>query len=765
MKRIAFLMAMTLCMTTGFAAKNKKKVQQPLKPMNEFVSELMSKMTVQEKIGQLNLLPSGDIQTGISENSSVSEAIRQGRLGAILNLKGVDYILKVQKMAVEESRLGIPLIFGMDVIHGYETIFPIPLALACSWDIPAIEQSARIAAKEATADGLFWTYSPMVDICVDPRWGRVAEGAGEDPFLGARIAEAMVRGYQGDLSFNSQLSTFNMLACLKHYALYGGAEAGRDYNTVDMSRIRMYNQYFPPYKAAVEAGVGSVMSSFNTVDYVPATANKWLLTDVLRQQWKFDGFVVTDYGAINEMMNHGLGNQQQVAALALKAGTDMDMCSEAFTATLEKSLQEGKVTMEEIDQACRRVLEAKYKLGLFADPYRYCDKSRRATDIYTPEHRQAARNLASETFVLLKNDNVLPLKKQGTIALIGPLANTKNNIPGSWSPTATNQYPTLLEGMQRALQGKATLLYAQGCNICRDPVLQNDGSFSRTIARGDDDLMKQQSLEIARKADVIVCAMGELQEMSGECSSRSNLELFDVQRELLDELLQLGKPVVLLNFAGRPTVLAWEQQHVPAILNVWFAGSETGDAISDVLFGDKSPSGKLTMSMPQNMGQIPIYYNHLNTGRPVEEGTQKFVKFQSNYLDIRNEPLYPFGYGLSYTTFEYSDITLSSDQMKMDGTITASVTIKNTGNYDSDEVVQLYIRDVVGSISRPVKELKGFQRIHLNMGESQTVTFTITPDLLKFYDYNLNDVIEPGDFDIMIGPNSRDVKKKTITVL
>lgn len=765
MKRIAFLMAMTLCMTTGLTAKNKKKVQQPLKPMNEFVSELMSKMTVQEKIGQLNLLPSGDIQTGISENSSVSEAIRQGCLGAILNLKGVDYILKVQKMAVEESRLGIPLIFGMDVIHGYETIFPIPLALACSWDIPAIEQSARIAAKEATADGLFWTYSPMVDICVDPRWGRVAEGAGEDPFLGARIAEAMVRGYQGDLSFNSQLSTFNMLACLKHYALYGGAEAGRDYNTVDMSRIRMYNQYFPPYKAAVEAGVGSVMSSFNTVDYVPATANKWLLTDVLRQQWKFDGFVVTDYGAINEMMNHGLGNQQQVAALALKAGTDMDMCSEAFTATLEKSLQEGKVTMEEIDQACRRVLEAKYKLGLFADPYRYCDKSRRATDIYTPEHRQAARNLASETFVLLKNDNVLPLKKQGTIALIGPLANTKNNIPGSWSPTATNQYPTLLEGMQRALQGKATLLYAQGSNICRDSVLQNDGSFSRTIARGDDDLMKQQALEIARQADVIVCAMGELQEMSGECSSRSNLELFDVQRELLDELLQLGKPVVLLNFAGRPTVLTWEQQHVPAILNVWFAGSETGDAICDVLFGDKSPSGKLTMSMPQNMGQIPIYYNHLNTGRPVEEGTQKFVKFQSNYLDVRNEPLYPFGYGLSYTTFEYSDITLSSDQMKMDGTITASVTIKNTGNYDADEVVQLYIRDVVGSISRPVKELKGFQRIHLNMGESQTVTFTITPDLLKFYDYNLNDVIEPGDFDIMIGPNSRDVKKKTITVL
>ena len=762
---LALLLAFTLSVTKGFSANHQKKNEQPSKPMNEFVSELMSKMTVQEKIGQLNLLPSGDIQTGVSENSSVSEAIRQGRLGAILNLKGVDNIRKVQQMAVEESRLGIPLIFGMDVIHGYETIFPIPLALACSWDIPAIEQSARIAAKEATADGLCWTYSPMVDISIDPRWGRVAEGAGEDPFLGSRMAEAMVRGYQGDLTFNSQLSTFNLLACLKHYALYGGSEAGRDYNTVDMSRIRMYNQYFPPYKAAVEAGVGSVMSSFNTVDYVPATGNSWLLTDVLRQQWKFDGFVVTDYGAINEMMNHGMGNQQQVAALALKAGTDMDMCSEAFTATLEKSLQEGKVTMEEIDQACRRVLEAKYKLGLFYDPYRYCDKSRRATDIYTPEHRQAARHLATETFVLLKNDNVLPLKKQGTIALIGPLADTKNNIPGSWAPTATYQYPTLREGMQKALEGKATLLYAQGSNICRDSVLQADGSFYRAIPRGNDAQMKQQALEIARKADVIVCAMGELQEMSGECSSRSNLELFDVQRELLEELLKLGKPLVLLNFAGRPTVLSWEQQHVPAILNVWFAGSETGDAICDVLFGDKSPSGKLTMSMPQNMGQIPVYYNHLNTGRPVAEDTQKFVKFQSNYLDVRNEPLYPFGYGLSYTTFEYSDITLSSDQMKDDGTITASVTIKNTGNYDADEVVQLYIRDVVGSISRPVKELKGFQRIHLKTGESQTVTFTISPDLLRFYDYNQNNVLEPGTFVIMVGPNSRDVKKKTITVL
>ena len=758
MKRLALLMAVSLCVNTGFAAK-KKQVQQTLKPMNEFVGELMGKMTVEEKIGQLNLLPSGDIQTGISENSPIGEMIRQGRLSAILNLKGVDHITKIQKMAVEESRLGIPLIFGMDVIHGYETIFPIPLAMSCSWDLPAIEQSARIAAKEATADGISWTYSPMVDISVDPRWGRVAEGAGEDPFLGSRIAEAMVRGYQGDLTRRDQL-----MACLKHYALYGASEAGRDYNTVDMSRIRMYNQYFPPYKAAVEAGVGSVMSSFNTVDYVPATANRWLITDVLRQQWQFGGFLVTDYGAINEMMQHGLGNQQQVAALALKAGTDMDMCSEAFTATLEKSLREGKVTIDEIDRACRRVLEAKYKLGLFADPYRFCDKSRRATDIYTVEHRQIARQLATETFVLLKNDQVLPLKKQGTVALIGPLADSKENIPGSWSPTATYQYPTLREAMQRALQGRATLLYAQGSNICRDAVVQADGSFNHNIPRGDDAQLKQQALDIARQADVIVCAMGELQEMSGESASRSNIELFDVQRELLDELLKLKKPLVLLNFAGRPTVLSWEQQHVPAILNVWFAGSETGDAICDVLFGDKAPSGKLTMSMPQNGGQIPLYYNHLNTGRPVAEGTNKFFKYQSNYIDVRNEPLYPFGYGLSYTTFDYSDVTLSSTRMQADGSLSASVTVKNTGRYDADEIVQLYIRDVVASISRPVKELKGFQRIHLNAGESKTVTFTITPDLLKFYDYNLNFVLEPGDFDIMIGPNSRDVKKKTVTV-
>ena len=764
MKRMLFTFAIIIAMTSGVTAQNTKKSRQAIKPMKEFVNELMSRMTLREKIGQMNLLPAGDVTTGVSENSPLADVIRRGSLGGILNMKGVDNILKIQKMAVEESRMGIPLIIGLDVIHGYETVFPIPLALACSWDIPAIEQSARIAAEEATADGINWVYSPMVDISIDPRWGRVAEGAGEDPFLGACIAAAMVRGYQGS-GEQGMLSDRNVMACMKHYALYGASEAGRDYNTVDMSHIRMYNQYFPPYKAGVEAGVGSVMTSFNLVDYLPATANKWLLDDVLRQQWKFDGFIVTDYGSIGEIVKHGLGDVQQSAVMALKAGTDMDMCAEAFTNTLEKSVQEGKVSMEEIDRACRRVLEAKYKLGLFVDPYRYCDKSRRAKDIYTPEHRQKARELATETFVLLKNDNILPLKKQGTIALIGPLADSKNNIPGTWAVSATYQYPTLREGMEKALEGKATLLYAQGSNICRDPVLQNDGAFNRNIPRGDEESLKREALEKARQADVIVCAMGEMQEMTGESSSRSNLELFDVQHELLEELLKLGKPLVLLNFSGRPTVMTWEQRHVPAILNVWFAGSETGDAICDVLFGEKSPSGKLTMSMPQNVGQIPLYYNHLNTGRPVEEGTQKFNKFQSNYLDVRNEPLYPFGYGLSYTTFDYGDVSLSDSKMGADGTVTASVTVKNTGNYDADEIVQLYIRDVVASISRPVKELKGFQRIHLKVGESKTITFAITPDLLKFYDYHLNHVLEPGDFDIMIGPNSRDVKKKTLTVM
>ena len=722
--------------------------------MDEFISELMAKMTVDEKVGQLNLLPAGNITTGIRKDSPILDLISQGKLGAILNMKGFDNIRQLQEAAVNRSRLGIPLIIGMDVIHGYETVFPIPLAQSCSWDLEGIEQAARIAAKEATADGVNWTYSPMVDIALDARWGRIAEGSGEDPFLGSRIAEAMVRGYQG--SFGPE----NMMACVKHYALYGAAEAGRDYNTVDMSRIRMYNQFFPPYEAAAKAGAGSFMTSFNVVDYVPATANKWLLDDVLRRQWGWDGFVVTDYGSIGEMTQHGIGDLQQSAALALKAGTDMDMCAEGYVKTLAKSVKEGRVSMAELDKACRRVLEAKYKLGLFSDPYRFLDQSRRQRDVFTAENRRAARDMAAETFVLLKNEGgLLPLKRQGRIALIGPMADNRVNMTGTWSVSAVNdQYNTLKEAMERAVSGKATVLCAQGCNFTSDSVLQAGGSHYRMTPWGDAELLKAEALEIAHRADVIVCAMGEEAEMSGESASRSDLEMFDVQHELLEALLLLKKPLVLLHFSGRPTVLTWEQQHVPAIMNVWFGGSEAGDAICDVLFGDKVPSGKLTVSMPQTTGQEPLYYNQLPTGRPIGEGAPSFSKFSSNYLDVRNDPLYPFGYGLSYTTFEYGDIRLNGR--------TASVTVTNTGHYDADEIVQLYIHDVFASISRPVKELKGFQRIHLKAGESREVKFEITDDLLKFYNYHLDYVLEPGDFEIMIGPDSslKHLKKTILTV-
>lgn len=751
MKRITTIAVAALTAASAFAQKL---------PMNEYVDQLMQKMTVEEKIGQLNLLPGGDITTGAVMNSPLAQLTAEGKLGAVLNVKGQDKIRELQRIAVKKSRLGIPLLIGQDVIHGNQTVFPIPLAQACSWDIAAIEQGARIAAKEATAQGINWVYSPMVDIAIDPRWGRVAEGAGEDPFLGSRIGEALVRGYQGNYGKE------NAMACVKHFALYGAAEAGRDYNTVDMSRVRMYNQYLAPYKAAAEAGAGSFMSSFNVVDGIPATCNRWLLTDLLRKEWKYDGFVVTDYGSINEAIVHGLGDQSVTSEMALKAGTDMDMCSIAFIAQLKKLLDEGRVTMAEIDLACRRVLEAKYKLGLFDDPYRFCEPKRLKTDLYTAEHRQAARDMAAETFVLLKNaNNLLPLRKQGKIALIGPLADNRSNMVGCWSTGDTPElYSTLKEAMERAVAGKAQVLYAQGCNIYADEDTQKGATFGRPIARVDDAKAKAEALSIAAGADVIVCAMGEMAEMSGESSSRADISLPQVQMELLRALVATGKPVVLLNFSGRPTLMSWEAENVPAILNVWFGGSETGDAICDVLFGDKSPSGHLTMTMPKALGQIPIYYNHLNTGRPVPEGAKEYRKYQSNYIDVRNDPLYPFGYGLSYTTFAYSDLHLSSTSMNANGKVKASVTVTNTGSREAAEVVQLYIRDIYASVVRPVKELKGFERIMLKAGESRKVEFEITPDLLKFYNSNLDFVLEPGDFDIMVGGNSRDVKTVRLTV-
>ena len=731
--------------------------------MDQFIDNLMGKMTLQEKIGQLNLPVSGEIVTGQAKSSDVAGKIRKGQVGGLFNVKGVDNIREVQKIAVEQSRLKIPLLFGMDVIHGYETVFPIPLALSCSWDMEAIKESARIAAKESSADGICWTFSPMVDICRDPRWGRMAEGGGEDPYLGSEISAAMVKGYQGD-----DLTDKNtIMACVKHFALYGAPEAGRDYNTVDMSHLSMFNNYFPPYKAAIDAGVGSVMTSFNVVDGIPATGNKWLMTDVLRDRWGFDGFVVTDYTAISEMIAHGMGDLQQVSAMSLSAGTDMDMVADGFLTTLEKSLKEGKVTMAEIDKACRRILEAKYKLGLFDDPYKYCDASRVKRDIFTAENRAVARKIATETFVLLKNENnLLPLQRKGKIALVGPLANTKANMPGTWSvAAASDKYNSLYESMKQSLAGKAEVLYAKGSNLMYDAQREAEATmFGREMRdpRSAQELL-DEALSVASQADVIVAAVGESSEMSGESSSRTNLEMPDAQRDLLIALKKTGKPIVLVYFAGRSTVMTWEQENFPAILNVWFGGSEAADAICDVVFGDVSPSGKLTTTFPKNVGQIPLYYNHLNTGRPLEAG-KWFSKFRSNYLDIDNDPLYPFGYGLSYTTFRYGDLQLSNNSMNEKGKITASVTVTNTGNYDADEIVQMYIRDMVGSVARPVKELKGFERIHLKKGESRTVSFDITAEQLKFYNSALNWVCEPGEFEVMVGGNSRDVQTKKFSL-
>lgn len=751
-RRMQALAASLVVVAAGLQA------QKAPRDMDRFIDQLMKKMTLEEKIGQLNLPVTGEITTGQAKSSDVAKRIRNGEVGGLFNLKGVERIREVQRQAVEESRLGIPLLFGMDVIHGYETIFPIPLGLSCTWDMKAIEESARIAAVEASADGISWTFSPMVDVSRDPRWGRVSEGNGEDPFLGAAIARAMIRGYQGkDMSRNDEI-----MACVKHFALYGASEAGRDYNTVDMSRQRMFNEYMLPYQAAVEAGVGSVMASFNEVDGVPATGSKWLMTDVLRKQWGFDGFVVTDYTGINEMIDHGMGDQQTVAALALNAGVDMDMVSDAFSGTLKKSVEEGKVSAVAIDAACRRILEAKYKLGLFDDPYKYCDVNRPKKQIFTKEHRAIARKTASESFVLLENEGVLPLSKKGTIAVVGPLANTRSNMPGTWSVAAVlDNAPSLVEGLREVVGDRAKVVTAKGSNLIGDADYEKRATmFGRELHRDNrtDRELLDEALKVAAGADVIVAALGESSEMSGESSSRTNLEMPDVQRALLQELLKTGKPVVLVLFTGRPLVLTWEEEHVPAILNVWFGGSEAAYAISDVLFGDVNPSGKLTATFPQNVGQIPLFYNHKNTGRPLQEG-RWFEKFRSNYLDVSNEPLYPFGYGLSYTTFAYSDIHLSSTEMSADGELTATVTVTNTGSRDGAEVVQLYIRDLVGSVTRPVKELKGFEKIFLKAGESRKVSFSITPELLKFYNYDLQFVCEPGDFDVMIGGNSRDVKK------
>ena len=730
--------------------------------MNTFITNLMSKMTVDEKIGQLNLVTPGGAVTGSVVSSDVDTKIRAGNVGGLFGITGADKIRQAQEIAVKSSRLHIPLFFGLDIIHGHRTIFPIPLGMAASWDTVLLEQCASIAAKEGTAEGLNWAYSPMVDIARDPRWGRVAEGSGEDPYLGGKIAAAMVRGYQG----KNYDSVTKLMACVKHFALYGAAEAGRDYNTVDMSRIKMYNEYLPPYKAAIDAGVGSIMSSFNTIDGVPATANKWLLTDLLRKQWGFTGFVVSDYTAVSEMIAHGMGDLQTVSALALKAGLDQDMVSEGFLSTLKKSLGEGKVTQADIDAACRRILEAKYKMGLFENPYKYMDNKRASTDVMTTENRAAARNLAEHSCVLLKNaNNALPLKKSGTIALVGPLAQSQINMLGTWAVSGDyKQSVDIATGMKNVVGNAVNILYAKGCNLTDDTVFAKRvnafGNQADIDARTSQEMI-DEAVKLAKNTDVTVAVLGEGADMTGESSSMTDLNLQPSQHRLLEALIATGKPVVVVLLSGRPMTLSYEDKNASAILEAWFPGTEAGNAVADVLFGNYNPSGKLTMSFPRNVGQIPVYYNHKNTGRPFHDGDGP--KFKSDYLDASNDPLYPFGYGLSYSNFSYGDVSLDKTNVSGNGSLQATVTVTNNSSVAGEETVQLYISDPAASIARPVEELKGFQKVMLNGGESKQVTFTITTKDLSFYNSDLKYVWEPGDFIVHIGGNSRDVKSANMT--
>ena len=731
-----------------------------------FVDNLLSKMTLDEKIGQLNLPTSGDFTTGTAKSSDIGKKIEDGLVGGLFNIKGAEKIRAVQKVAVEQSRLKIPMIFGMDVIHGYETTFPIPLGLASSFDMNLVQESAQVAAREAASDGISWTFSPMVDISRDPRWGRVSEGSGEDPYLGSEIAKAMVYGYQG-----KNLADKNtILACVKHFALYGAPEGGRDYNTVDMSHVRMFNEYFPPYKASVDAGVGSVMASFNEVDGIPATGNKWLMDDVLRKMWGFKGFVVTDYTGINEMIDHGMGDLQQVSALALKAGIDMDMVGEGFLKTLKKSLQEGKVTEAEISLAARRILEAKYDLGLFEDPYRYGDAKWAAAEVFSQKNKDIARKVASQSMVLLKNEhNALPLKKSGTVAVIGPLVNNAINMTGTWSVAAKHDKSiSLVKGLQNYVGKDVKILSAKGANLDYDSKLETiyaaHGKVTDRDNRSKEALLKE-AVDIAKQSDVIVLGIGESAEMSGESSSRTRIDVPQSQVDLLNELKKTGKPIVVVLFAGRALDLTSVIQQPDAMLNVWFAGSEAGNAIADVLYGRVNPSAKLPVTFPRNVGQIPLYYNHKNTGRPLNPDLVEkcqYERFRSNYMDECNTPLFPFGYGLSYSTFTYSDVAVSNANPKGNTSVDATVTVTNSGNYDGAEVVQLYIRDLVGKITRPVKELKGFQKVFLKKGESKKVTFNITPEDLKFYDNDLKFDWESGDFIIMVGTNSEELKEVKI---
>lgn len=730
--------------------------------MDIYVRNLMSKMTLEEKIGQLNQEAVSDgVLTGSVVQGGVSEKISKGQVGSTFGIWGAEKLRKLQDLAVKNSRLHIPLLFGLDVIHGHRTLFPIPLGISATWDMDLIEKSAQIAAKEATADGLKWVFSPMVDIARDPRWGRVSEGAGEDTYLGSMIAKAMVRGYQG----KNLADTNAVLACIKHFALYGGAEAGREYNTVDMSPIKMYQYYLPPYKAGIDAGAASIMTSFNDLNGIPSTANRWLLTDLLRKQWGFNGLVVSDYTAVNELTAHGLGDLQTVSALSLHAGLDMDMVGEGYLTTLAKSLKEKKVTLAEIDSACKHVLEAKYKAGLFQNPYNGINPDRASKEILTPENRAFARKLAAHSFVLLKNENqILPLQKTGTIALVGPLADSRRNMLGTWSVSGEwDKAVTVREGIENAVGSKAKIIYAKGANISDDTIFNKKVNvFGEEISideKSPETLIKE-AVSAAQKSDVVIAVVGEAADMSGESSSRSNIDIPESQKTLLKALVATGKPVVAVLYNGRPLTLDWEDKNLNAILDAWFGGTEGGNAIADVLFGDYNPSGKLTMSFPRNVGQIPIYYNHKNTGRPYEEGGP--TKFKSDYLDVPNTPLYPFGYGLSYTHFDYDQPTISEKKPKGNTSIELKVKVKNTGKYAGEETVQLYVSDPVASVTRSVIDLKGFKKVFLKPGEEKEVVFAINTDDLKFYNEQLKYDWEPGEFIFRVGGSSAHTKSVTV---
>jgi beta-glucosidase len=756
---------LVLLFISNFMTLSGQKISQPANTeMEKFVSALLQKMTLEEKIGQLNLVSVGFDVTGPIVSQDVEKKIQRGAVGGVFNTFTPIAVRKLQEMAVTKTRLKIPLLFGFDVIHGHRTIFPMPLGLSASWDLAAIETSARIAADEASADGLNWVFSPMVDICRDPRWGRITEGAGEDTWYGSRVAEAMIKGYQGsDLAANN-----TVMACVKHFALYGASQAGRDYHTVDMSERSMMQDYLPPYKAAIDAGSGSVMTSFNDINGIPAAANKWLITNLLRDQWGFNGLVVTDYTAVNELVNHGISADDSEAAQdALGAGNDMDMVGETFLNHLGSAVKAGTISESQINAACKRILEAKYKLGLFQDPYKYVNEERAKQTLLKSEYRAAAREIARKSMVLLKNsNNALPLAKSATIALVGPLAKNQRDMIGSWSGAGDWQKAVSVEQAIRAVAGSSLKInYAKGTNLVNDALLierLNAHGGNLEIDSRSPDAMISEAVSAAAKSDVVVAVVGESQGMTGEAACRADLGLPGNQLDLLKALKATGKPLVIVLMSGRPLAIKWENDNADAILETWFAGTEAGNAIADVLFGDYNPAGRITATFPQHVGQIPIFYNAKNTGRPYGGG--KLDKYQSRYLDVPNDPLYPFGFGLSYTTFTYGDVVLSAKTIGLNEKLTVSCRVTNSGKRDGEEVVQFYIRDIAGSVTRPVKELKSFQKIMLKAGESKDVSFTIGSAELSFYRADMTFGAEPGKFHAFIGGNSRDVKQAEFEV-